>query len=67
MEVQLPLQILQEGDAAIVQAFTTTLRAMNRRVKLAFVDHVSSFPPVRMPVKDIARQCRAAGAQGVRE
>ena len=64
MEVQLPLGLLGQGDAAVAAAFEAALAAGRGRVRLAVVDHIASFPPVTFPVRTICAVCRAAGARG---
>lgn len=61
--VELPLQVVQQGRKGMLAAFKAALEAHGSRVKLAVLDHVVSFPPVRLPVADITRMCRAAGAK----
>jgi hypothetical protein len=39
------------------------LAAGGRRIKLAVLDHVASFPPVLLPVAKLAAMCRTAGAR----
>lgn len=62
--VELPLQVVQQGRKGMLAAFKAALEAHGSRVKLAVLDHVVSFPPVRLPVADITCMCRAAGAKG---
>ena len=62
--VELSLHTLQQGEAAITAAFAAAIDAHSGRVKMAVVDHVVSFPPVRIPVEEIASLCRHAGAKG---
>lgn len=65
LEVLLPLAVLQRGDAGVIDAFRQGLAAARGRVKLAVLDHIGSFPPVRFPVEELCRLCRAAGAKGI--
>ena len=62
--VQLPLDTLQGGGDAILAAFAAALAAYGSRVKLAVLDHVVSFPPVRLPIAAIIELCRGVGAKG---
>ncbi|KAF6258814.1 pyridoxal phosphate-dependent transferase [Scenedesmus sp. NREL 46B-D3] len=48
-------------EARILACFRAALRAGGRRLKLAVIDHVVSFPPVVMPVQQICSMCRGAG------
>ena len=63
--VDLDLDTLLAGDAAITARFRAALAAVPRgRVRLAVVDHISSNPPVEFPLPAIVAACRAAGAKG---
>ena len=69
LEVQLPLATLQRGSAGILGAWRAALEATLRpeggsRVKLAIIDHIASFPPVHMPVQEMAAACKALGVAG---
>lgn len=64
IEVQLPLSRLAGGPADVAAAFNEALTAGRGRVKLAVIDHISSFPPFTFPVQQLCSLCRAAGAKG---
>ncbi len=63
IEVQLPPAVARD-EAAILRAFEETIRAAGRRIRLAVIDHVSSFPPVLFPVQQICALCRQHGIKG---
>ena len=69
LEVQLPLATLQRGREGILKAWSAALAATARpeggsRVQLAIIDHIASFPPVHMPVQEMAAACKAVGVAG---
>ncbi|GFR47698.1 hypothetical protein Agub_g9450 [Astrephomene gubernaculifera] len=59
LEVQLGLAEFQRPDT-IVAAVQSSLQAVGgrRRVRLAVLDHVVSFPPIVMPVRQLAALCK---------
>ncbi|KAK9808120.1 hypothetical protein WJX73_008728 [Symbiochloris irregularis] len=63
LEVQLPLDTLLQGDKGILAAFAEALTAHGSKVRLAILDHVASFPPVHMPIRELVGMCRKAGAK----
>ncbi|GMH38146.1 hypothetical protein BSKO_06030 [Bryopsis sp. KO-2023] len=62
LEVALDKDTLQTKER-ILDSFRSALEAEKPRVKLAVVDHVCSFPPVLMPIQEIAALCHSAGAK----
>jgi hypothetical protein len=52
------LLLLLQDEERILACFRAALQAGGRRLKLAVVDHVVSFPPVVMPVQEICSMCR---------
>ena len=68
LEVCLSLRVLQKGQEGILEAWKAALEATRKpggsRVVLAVIDHVASFPPVHMPVREMAAACKAFGISG---
>ncbi|KAG2490959.1 hypothetical protein HYH03_010636 [Edaphochlamys debaryana] len=62
IEVQLGLEELSR-PGAVLAAVQTALAAGGRRIRLAVIDHVASFPPVVLPVAAITAACKQVGAQ----
>lgn len=60
LELSFELEDLMDEER-ILGCFRAALAAGGRRLKLAVVDHVVSFPPVVLPVAQICSMCRDAG------
>lgn len=57
LQVQLGEDELAD-DSALMETFRAAVATAGRRLRLAVLDHVVSFPPVVLPVKDIVALCK---------
>jgi hypothetical protein len=58
--------VFVQDEQRILTCWKAALQAGGRRLKLAVLDHVVSFPPVVMPVQQICSLCRCAETHAVR-
>ena len=56
---------LQDNDLkGIVGAFQAAVDALQGRIKLAVIDHITSSPPMQLPVKQLTAVCQQHSIPG---
>ncbi|XVF22193.1 hypothetical protein REPUB_Repub12eG0152800 [Reevesia pubescens] len=66
IEVRLPFPVNSEQE--IISEFKNSIeegKSRGRKIRLAIIDHITSMPSVVIPVKELARICRAQGIEKV--